>query len=204
MAKGDSTELYMKFVGFDNRPVKGESTAVIIGVGGVANPLSLGFRPREMFEVDSFTLSAGSSLTSSPFAKQFMQQGGDPKAIEELMARLGPPPDESSMSPLQPVTFNRPIDASSPELLQNLIKGTGYQSASLIKRKAAGRVGSGDVFLRVDFTNVLLTNIGWDEGDEVVEKTTFICNKVSLRYRKQEFDGSLGPVIQGLWEYKKT
>jgi type VI protein secretion system component Hcp len=199
MAQGDHSELYMKFVDRDNKPVKGESTAALGPGGTVPNPLALGFRPGQMFEIESFSLTAGDSATSSDYAKQMIKLGMDPRALEDQMKASGKS-NQIAASPIQPVSFTRQIDAASAALIQNLAStNQGFQSASVIKRKAAGTGASGEVYFRIDFDEVLITDIGWDSGDEVSEKCSFICRGITVRYRRQNDDGTLGPVVYGKW-----
>jgi hypothetical protein len=74
-----------------------------------------------------------------------------------------------------------------------------YDSATLIKRKAAGGALSGEVFLRLDFTKVLMIGIDWDQDEPIKEKCKFISRAVTLHYRPQLPDGSLGAPKQAFW-----
>lgn len=100
---------------------------------------------------------------------------------------------------LQPVSFERSIDRSSTALLQYCIRRTVFKSATLIKRKAGGTKAAGEVYLRIDFNTVLLTQVDWDEDDPIKEKCSFISRAITLRYRPQRPDGTLGEEYMGFW-----
>ena len=46
---------------------------------------------------------------------------------------------------------------------------------------------------------MLLINIDWSEDDEVKEDVEFIARSVTINYRPQLPDGSLGASIQAFW-----
>jgi hypothetical protein len=74
-----------------------------------------------------------------------------------------------------------------------------FQRISLIKRRATGGPAAGEVFLRLDFLEALLTDVQWNNNDEVEETCEFICRHVCINYRPQLPDGSLGASVQGYW-----
>ena len=59
-------------------------------------------------------------------------------------------------------------------------------------------------YLRIDFRDVLLTGLAWDDGDMVTERITFICKAMRLRYKPQRADGSLAsPAPDAVWDQMK-
>lgn len=106
---------------------------------------------------------------------------------------------------VNPVEITRSIDRASTDLLDACINRKMFKSATLIKRKAAGgvladgRSVSGEIFLRFDFVGVLLTGVDWDEDDPVKEKIKFIARAITMSYRPQLPDGSLGGVVPGFY-----
>jgi type VI protein secretion system component Hcp len=106
---------------------------------------------------------------------------------------------------LAPVTFTRIIDKTSTTLIQACIDSVSFDKISLIKRKSSGienisgEVGSGDVFLRVDFIGCLIIKVDWDNDDKVSETIDFICRTVSIHYRPQLPDGTLGRTKPGFY-----
>lgn len=106
---------------------------------------------------------------------------------------------------ISPVEITRGIDVASTFLLDYCIRREVLKSATLIKRKAAGgmladgTMTSGEIYLRFDFDTVLITKIDWDEDDPVKEKLQFISRAVTVSYRAQLPDGSLGAVVPGFF-----
>jgi len=164
-----------------------------------------GFSPGCFFEVDSFSFGAGAppkerngaapgELAKPPLAYPGAGTG----------ARGGPQPprDGKALSvhgDLHPVSFSRSIDMSSTTLIQNCINTKVYNRATLIKRKAAGTKAAGEVFLRLDFIGVLVTQLGWSDDVEVAETCTFIARGVNMTYRPQLPSGKLGFPISVYW-----
>jgi type VI protein secretion system component Hcp len=100
---------------------------------------------------------------------------------------------------VQPISFTRSIDRASTELLHYCIKSISFDSASLVKRKAAGGGIAGEPYLRLDFTGVLITDVSWTNDDPVKETCKFISRAITVQYRPQLPDGTLGAVRHGFW-----
>ena len=100
---------------------------------------------------------------------------------------------------ISPVEFSRSLDKASSTLLDNCIHRKVYRSASLIKRKAAGGPLSGEVFLRFDFTKVLMTRVEWENEEPIKEKCQFVSRAVTIHYLPQLPDGTLGAPLQAFW-----
>jgi type VI protein secretion system component Hcp len=97
---------------------------------------------------------------------------------------------------VQPITFTRGIDRTSTVFLHHCIKSESFDSASLVKRKASGGNISGEPYLRLDFSSVLITNVSWSNDEPVQETVQFISRAITVRYRPQLPDGTLGAIIQ--------
>lgn len=94
--------------------------------------------------------------------------------------------------------FERTIDAASPIFFESCCNSQTFDSATLVKRLSRGDYGSTDsgslaqvAFLRIDFKEVLITSISWDDGDVVKEKVSFICKKMTIKYRQQSMKGEI-------------
>jgi type VI protein secretion system component Hcp len=96
--------------------------------------------------------------------------------------------------------FERTIDAASPIFFQSCCNSKTFDSATLVKRLSVGDGGDGLTmgeslaqvgFLRIDFKEVLITSISWDDGDVVKEKVSFICKKMTIKYRQQAASGKI-------------
>jgi type VI protein secretion system component Hcp len=205
MAQGESSDLIMKFV-LNGNPIQADSTTNLISTEGKENELLTGFRQGYMFEIDRFTFRAGTSDIESG-------QGGP--ANQKTAAKAHPANGAASANhdysawragkhvkypvDLQPVTFTRSIDSASQFLIQNCIDSVSYDRATLVKRKAAGSIAAGEIFLRLDFIGVLVTGVDWADGEQVSETCHFICRSVTINYRPQLPDGTLGASKSGFW-----
>ena len=205
MAEANSTDLLMKFMRSPGSHIVGESTTDISTLGK-NNPLLMDFKPGFMFEISRFTFKAGTSPNeaTTPQANNQQQQGKNKASAASIAQSGGYKSWRSGKSTtypvdLQPVSITRPIDISSPILMQDCIDCISYDSATLIKRKSAGTDSAGEVFLRVDFVGVLIIGIDWSNDDEVEEDCQFICRSVTISYRPQLPDGRLGATKSGFW-----
>lgn len=109
--------------------------------------------------------------------------------------------------------FERTIDAASPIFFQSCCKSKQFDSACLVKRLSQGDTGQTDAtsrpqfgFLRIDFEKVLITSIGWDDGDVVKEKVSFICQKMTIKYRQQKASGLVdaSSEVSAVWPNPKN
>jgi len=73
---------------------------------------------------------------------------------------------------MEPFSFTRMIDRASPLLFENCANSISFASATLVKRKVTGQTLALQAFLRMDFKDVLIVGISWDDGDILKEK----CN----------------------------
>jgi len=227
MASDDPSDLLMKFMTggapqtLGGTALAGRSRSALKTVESGGNELLDGFSPGGMFEVHKFSMSA-SKDGKKKLTYPNTPEGRAEKARDEQRAaqaaqaaraqtanvpartpgsvimtpvRKDGPPDP----PVHPISFTRSVDFTSSLLMANLISRAGFSSGSMIKRKAAGGPASGEVFLRVDFFDVLVTDIDWDDDDQVEEKVDFICRSLTIRYRPQNQDGTLGNVRQCQW-----
>ena len=204
MADKPPSDLLMKFVR-NGKPVYGETTTDLSGMSEMG--LAKGFKKDCMFEVSSFTFKAGISGDESGDdgkKKKSPKLGRDGKPVKPSSAgqfrkwrsgeRTTPYPVD-----MQPVEFTRAVDTASVLMLEHCIHRVNFDSATLIKRKAAGSRASGEVYLRFDFTGVLITSIDWDNDEPIKETCLFITRGVTVFSRPQLPDGSLGGTLTGFW-----
>ncbi len=210
----EANDLLMKFVDSKGETVKGES-----GTDLTVQPSAMtkGFEAGKMLEITSFSFAAGLQSDdqdeTATMLSNFMESQNALAA--KFGARVVKPPKstrarqytkfydrEAHEYPvdINPIQVKRFIDRSSSDLLQNCIRREVYKSASVIKRRAAGGPNSGEVFLRFDFTQVLMINVDWDNDDPIQETYTFVCRGISIRYLPQLPDGSLGAPVQATWK----
>ena len=92
-------------------------------------------------------------------------------------------------------SFSRMIDGASPIFFQRCCNSQSFASAALVKRVQTKVNERPRGFLRIDFENVLVIGVDWDDGDVLSETCKFICRKFTLKYCKQNADGSLDPPV---------
>src|SRR3954454_14885308 len=92
--------------------------------------------------------------------------------------------------------FDRLIDRASVELFAACCTSQTFKSAAFVKRVLTGSGKPGKTFLRIDFKDVLVTSLSWDDGDLLNESCKFICRGFKIQYRRQNAAGDLlEPVV---------
>jgi type VI protein secretion system component Hcp len=113
---------------------------------------------------------------------------------------------------VQPFSFTRQYDWASPTLFQYCANSTSLKSATLVQRKAGQQniaigndgksYGVNPCFLRIDFYDLLLTNISWDIADAVLkEKIKFVCRRIKVQYKVQDETGAMYATTHGEWSF---
>ena len=101
-------------------------------------------------------------------------------------------------------SFTRVLDAASHVFFMACVTSRTFESVSLVKRVSATKAPGGPMkqlgFFRVDFNEVMITGLDWDDGDFVNENCKFICKKFKLQYKTQKPDGTLTRATQAAWE----
>ena len=104
---------------------------------------------------------------------------------------------------MREVSYTRIMDSASPLLFKALTDCTTLKTISVVKRKAAGTTVSGLGYLRLDFEDVLLTQLDWKDSEHIMlESGTFIYRKLTIKYLSQKADGSLIPGSSATWKMK--
>lgn len=207
MAASESSDIFMKMV-LNGAKIAGASTAELVIPGKARNPLLKDFEPGYFFELERFSFRTGTVDDDAKVGKEVPKtKGQDPKkaaSASQIAKRGGYQSWRSGQSrkypvDLQPITFNRVVDSASTTLIQACIDCQSFDSATIIKRKAAGSAAAGEVFLRVDCVGVLVIEVNWDDDDQSKEDVRFITRSVTMSYRPQLPDGSLGGTVTGFW-----
>ena len=185
----------------------------------VADLLRQGFTPGQFCELREFSFAAGVGASLSKHSEQKRKADSKTKLsttsdddMTELQKTLKIRGDQDSRRDkralgedvdMQPVEFTRVMDSMSTLLFKSLVGCETLESISVVKRKAAGSANSGDCYLRLDFSKVLITNIEWKHSEHlVIETGTFIYRKLTIRYRPQRPNGTLDVAIQSEWEMR--
>jgi type VI protein secretion system component Hcp len=219
----DSGDLLLKMV-LNGNSVKGNSRTVLRAPGKQVNPLVQGFEWGKMMEIDSFTMrigtqgnEPGTDADKAAQEKEKQKQkrkddkdknhDKDKKEYLSATAKRGGYQawrsgtlDKGYPLDIQPITFQRSADMTSKDLIQSCMDCTTFDSATIIKRKPVGSDVAGEVYLRIDFSGVLITKVDWADEDEYVkEVVSFIARGITMSYRPQISSGGLGPIVSGFW-----
>lgn len=219
MSEAAGIDVLMKVVG-PNGPFEAESNTVF-ATKPVMDLLRQGFTPGQFCELRDFSFSAGVGASLSDHAKKKEKakkkevaadaEGG--MSYREKMesiyrgqsAKRAKRERDDEVVDMQPVEFTRVMDSMSTQLFAALVGCDTLDSISVVKRKATGGPNSGDCYLRLDFSKVLITNLGWKDSEHLILETgTFIYRKLTMRYRPQKPDGTLDVAIQAEWEMKSA
>ena len=192
MASGDSSDILVRFM-LNGHAIAGESSSEL-RKGKTPSRLLKDFERHHYFEVDNFNFSVGIEGSDSDAGKaqpgktpvQAAGKGAaQPKAKSTLGGftawRAGQAHKKYPVN-VQPVSFTRPLDRASSALLQHCIKCTSFDSATIVKRKAAGSVAAGEAYLRMHFAGVLITDVEWSNDDPVRETCKFIARAITVHY----------------------
>lgn len=191
MSGSESSDILMFFM-VGNTPLTGECTTELTVGGKTPNELLKDFGPRRMFEIASFGFGVGDG-------SQAKKDDKDGKTAKTPPPKAKTEGGSLNKVTVQPVTFTRMMDVASTALLSHFIARTKFTRAALVKRKAAGSLAAGEPYLRFDFKKVLISEAKWTNDDPVKESYTFYARAITMRYRPQLPDGTLGIVRQGFW-----
>ncbi len=219
MSDKPTSDIVMKFVDKDGNPVWAESTLSVLK----ADPFMAGFEPigsydeySNFFEVTTFNYN----ITVKPDDENvgaMSQHGsavnagfpGRPPAAQDQFSRWRSAKNDEYKKMKFPIefdtfTFTRIIDGASPAFFRACCYQESFKTAALVRRVATGVRGgterSAAGFLRLDFKDVLITSISWDDGELVTENVEFICKHLQVRYRQQQADSSLLSPTEAIWD----
>lgn len=134
----------------------------------------------------------GSSTEQSILVKQPKEEA--PARFNEF--RQGGAIGDGKVYPadLQPFTFTKLLDVASLSIFDACSKSKTLESVTLVKRKAVGQATLLG-YLRFFFTDVLITDLDWDEDKVIKEKVKFICRKVRVQYFPEMNGGVLDKTL---------
>lgn len=205
MPAADSVDIFMMFK-VNGAALPGESTTELSVKGSPRNDLLNGFKPGEMFEISKFDFGVGvEQETVEEFeypgrkAAQAALHGLKPTARQRRKRSAPGQTIEQSPVTVQPVTFTRQMDRASYLLLHHTIQRTYFERVALVKRKSTGGPLAGEAYLRLDFEGVILTEASWTNDDPIEETYSFQARAITMRYKPQLPDGTLGAAMVGFW-----
>ncbi len=219
----ESTDVLMTFI-LSSGGVKAECTAL----WDDADTMHEGFTTGCYFEIEDFNLGVGLDTEDSGSDKTTgSSTGANRNALRSRQPQKGGDQGNGRMSArggnkfakyvlegfnkypldIQEISVSRQMDKASPILLDNCLKLTPFKKAVIVKRKVVG--GSGDSnmhhrgFLRLEFEKPLITSVEWEDGEVVKEKLKFVCRGLTVSYRPQNNDGTLGDEVPMSWTPKQ-
>lgn len=209
-------DVLMRVVGTEG-PFPAESYTDFAGSSD--RQLREGFVAGQFCELREFSFSAGIEGSMSKFKKKKDKEEKKVQAAQPVERVLSSAEkhqqllqqqydrarkrEKDELVDMQPVEFTRVMDSASTLLFKSMVECNSLPELSIVKRKASGSANSGECYLRLDFETVLITRLEWKDSEHIMlESGTFIYRKVTIRYRPQKNDGSLGTVIQSTWTMK--
>lgn len=221
MASTDSSDVLMMFEISAGSKLAAEAKAAFYSsASGTTDDLMNGFEVGYFFEVESFDFGVGVTDSEGEKPGGGAESKGGGNALHGDKGRSDGSPKEVKPSgpkfakfiyppggrvqklnypiDVQPFSFTRQLDKASPILFDQCANLKPFKSAALVKRKFTGGQIH-EVYLRLDFKDVLVVGVDWDDGEFVKEKCTFVCREIMVTYKPQQNDGTLGSPLSGQW-----
>lgn len=111
----------------------------------------------------------------------------------------------SGKSTAKDFSFSKPCDKASPLLMAAAATGKHIPKVVLSVRKASGQGGQAD-YLVITFETVFVSSYATRAGHDAAVEDTFTLNigKVTIEYKPQNADGSLGGVVPANYDWTKN
>ena len=90
---------------------------------------------------------------------------------------------------LQAVSITKSMDRSSTTLFEKVQDSFKFVSATILRRKAIG-ADTLRGYLRIDFTDVMLTELNWEDDEVVKETFKFVCRGATIKYAMESGSAS--------------
>jgi type VI protein secretion system component Hcp len=97
-------------------------------------------------------------------------------------------------------SFKKVVDRASPIFFQACCYAETFDGAVLVKRISQGDAPPAGV-LRMEFSDVLITGLDWDDGELVNEKCEFTCRKLVVTILAQGADGKVQSSKKAQWTW---
>jgi type VI protein secretion system component Hcp len=102
---------------------------------------------------------------------------------------------------LDEITITRQLDRMSVPLVKLWFDQTPLDYIIVVRRKFTGNPAYHEAFLRIKFTDVLITAIDWKDGDSISETMKFVYRGATVAYKPQKADGTLAQAISAQVAY---
>ncbi len=186
MADSEGGDVLMYFVeSAGTSPIPAEARS---SLDGGYEKLMQGFQAGKYFEVENFSFSIeladdeGAEL-DDPDKRSYARWRG--------LKTNQPKPNPPFKAEPQDVSITRLIDSSSPTLLVNCLNTKRFHRAVLVKRARLGSARRLSPIMRMEFENVWIKAIEWEDGDGVKETCKFKYSAVKITYVSRKPDGSV-------------
>ena len=203
----DKVDILMKIVD-EHGPVIGESQSVLTR----GDDFVKGFETGMFFDISDFDFDVsvrGDDGGGESDDDDDEKPAVPPKKKKKKSGGFGQwlaGPHDGYPVDMQPFQFTKELDQTSPLLFYFCSNSISLKSVTMVHRKAGGQKSVGQGYwgyLRIDFTDVLLTSVSWDVADAIAtEKVKFICREIKVQYRSQNPDGSMAEPIGVEWKFK--
>lgn len=98
---------------------------------------------------------------------------------------------------VQDISCTKQLDKATPNLMQHCCKGTQFETATLVCRKASGDGGQLE-YVKLEMKNVIITNVqngGSENDDDLFENVSLNFGEFTVTYVPQDNDGSALPEV---------
>ena len=174
--------------------------------GASLNPpddLMKGFTPGKYFQIEDFGFGVGLDESDGTETKPAKAAGAPTVKYAQWRNEVaGLSGSTRYQLDVEAVSFTRMMDQASSVLFEACCQSTTLKSGAIVRRVALGGDAGAKAYLRFDFTDVLITELDWDEGETIKERYKFFCRGVTMQFKPQSSDGSLGAAISGVWPKK--
>jgi type VI protein secretion system component Hcp len=223
MADDKTNDILMRFVQSNGQSVDGEAQSEV----DYTDLLMLDFKDGKFFQVEDFSMGIEVSdedpgkdninTAKVGTASAALQPSGPSiKFGRWKSATRAEAKDIKYPVQMDPFSFTRTIDKASLIFFESCVKSYSFKQATMVKRKVTGSAGAKDAlitislgglsglsgFLRLDFYDVLITSLQWDDGETIKEKGKFVFRRMTIQYRRQNHKGTLQGISQAEWEHE--
>jgi type VI secretion system secreted protein Hcp len=104
---------------------------------------------------------------------------------------------------VQDLSITKWVDSSSPVLFQHMCQGTHYPKGELFIYKAGGEQPL--KYMKLEFEEMFPTSVstgGSGGEDRLTENVTFAFGKITIKYNKQNPDGTDAGEVPGSWDIR--
>ena len=98
------------------------------------------------------------------------------------------------------VSFSHFYDKSSPVLMQHIVKGTSFSSATIHMLKTTGK-DQPELYFEMACKDVFITKVSSKGGEDgsVNQDVEFVCKQIAIGYKRQNNDGTLAVMKPFYW-----